>query len=114
MPMRPRSGRQRVVRQRKSWRSSSADGALNENTWQPCGLTPDMTCLIVPSLPAASIAWKTSNNDPSVLGIEYILLPCEPLRSALEKLRRPALSQLQAAGVVRVEILQTKALALGD
>jgi hypothetical protein len=48
------------------------------------------------------------------LGIEYILLPCEPLRSALEKLRRPALSQLQAAGVVRVEILQTKALALGD
>ena len=36
-------------------------GALKEYTWQPCGLTPDMTCLIAPSLPAASIAWKISS-----------------------------------------------------
>ena len=61
MPMRPRSGRHFCVRHRKSWSSSSADGALKEYTWQPCGLTPDMTCLIVPSLPAASIAWKMSS-----------------------------------------------------
>src|SRR5947207_2019993 len=37
---------------------SSLEGDLNEYTWQPCGFTPDMTCLIAPSLPAASIAWK--------------------------------------------------------
>ena len=61
MPIRPRSGRFFVVRHMKSWSSSSFDGALNENTWQPCGLMPDMTCLIAPSLPAASIAWKISS-----------------------------------------------------
>ena len=37
--------------------------ALKECTWQPCGLTPDITCLIAPSLPAASIAWKTASTD---------------------------------------------------
>ena len=47
-----------AMRQRKSWSSSSADGCLNASTSQPCGFTPDMTCLIVPSLPAASMAWK--------------------------------------------------------
>src|SRR5437667_2563730 len=62
MPMRPRSGRQRVVRQRKSCARSSAEGALNENTWQPCGFTPDITCLIVLALPAASLAWKLSSS----------------------------------------------------
>ena len=36
-------------------------GALNECTSQPCGLTPDMTCLMALSLPAASIAWKISS-----------------------------------------------------
>ena len=40
-----------------------AVGALKEVTWQPCGFTPDMTCLIVPSFPAASIAWKMSSID---------------------------------------------------
>ena len=49
------------MRHRKSWSSSSDVGALNENTWQPCGLIPDITCLIAPSLPAASIAWKMSS-----------------------------------------------------
>ena len=61
MPMCPRFGRYGVQRHRKSWSSSSLEGALNEATSQPCGFTPDMTCLIVPSLPAASIAWKTSS-----------------------------------------------------
>ena len=36
---------------------------MNEWTSQPCGLTRDMTCLIVPSFPAASIAWNTSSMD---------------------------------------------------
>ena len=32
------------------------EGGLKLNTSQPWGLTPDMTCSIAPSLPAASIA----------------------------------------------------------
>src|SRR5262245_40747694 len=63
MPIRPRSGRALAYRHRKSWSRSSVEGCLNENTWQPCGLMPDITCLIVPSLPAASIAWKMSRTD---------------------------------------------------
>ena len=61
MPMRPRSGRFTVVRHMKSWSSSCGVGALNENTCTPCGLMPDITCLIAPSLPAASIAWKIAS-----------------------------------------------------
>ena len=38
MPMRPRSGRSRVVRQRKSCSNSVALGCLKLNTWQPCGI----------------------------------------------------------------------------
>ena len=49
------------MRQRKSWSSSSEVGDLNEYTWQPCGLMPDITCLIAPSFPAASMAWKISS-----------------------------------------------------
>ena len=61
MPMRPRSGSDFMQRHRKSWSSSSLEGALNECTCTPCGFTPDITCLMVPSLPAASIAWNTSS-----------------------------------------------------
>jgi hypothetical protein len=42
----------------KSWSSSSAFGALYANACVPTGLTPDITARIVPSLPAASSAWK--------------------------------------------------------
>ena len=63
MPMRPRSGRQRPVRHRKSWSRSCALGCLKEYTWQPCGFTPDITARIVPSLPAASMAWKTRSSE---------------------------------------------------
>ena len=61
MPIRPRSGRSRVVRHRKSCCSSVALGCLKLNTWHPCGLMPDITCLMAPSLPAASIAWNISS-----------------------------------------------------
>jgi hypothetical protein len=43
-------------------RSSSLDGCLNERTLTPCGVTPDMTCSIVESLPAASSAWNTTSS----------------------------------------------------
>ena len=39
-----------MQRQRKLWSRSSAEGFLKLNTSQPWGFTPDMTCLIVPSL----------------------------------------------------------------
>ena len=42
---------------------SSALGCLKLKTWQPCGLTPDMTWRMAPSLPAASIPWKMSNRE---------------------------------------------------
>ena len=62
MPIRPRSGSAFEMRQRKSWSSSSLDGFRNETTCTPCGFTPDITCLIVESLPAASIAWNTRSS----------------------------------------------------
>ena len=63
----PRDGEAFMGRQRKWWSRSSSVGALKLETQTPCGLTPDMTCLIVPSLPAASIAWK-------MMMTEYCLL----------------------------------------
>ena len=51
------------MRQRKSCSSSSLEGALNEKTWHPAGLTPVMTARIVPSLPAASMAWNTTRRE---------------------------------------------------
>src|SRR5580700_9489006 len=61
MPIQPRPGRARWHRQRKSWSSSSAEGCLNDRTSTACGLTPLITCLIVPSLPAASMPCSTSS-----------------------------------------------------
>ena len=61
MPMRPRSGRSRVVRHRKSCCSSVGAGMLEAEDLAALGLTPDITCLMTPSLPAASIAWKISS-----------------------------------------------------
>src|SRR6202035_2464815 len=59
MPMRPRAGTTLPIRHKKSCASSSALGALNECTSQPCGSMPDITCLTTPSLPAASMPWNT-------------------------------------------------------
>ena len=112
MPMRPRSGRHFDVRHRKSWSSSSADGALKEKTWQPCGLTPDITCLIVPSLPAASIAWKISSTRPAVLGVELLLQLGQT--GDVFRERGPGLLLLETEGVLRVDAAQLEALAGGE
>src|SRR5215813_4578735 len=97
----------------KSWSRSSREGCLNENTWHPCGLTPDMTCLMVPSLPAIH-RLKHKQQGPAVLRVEHVLLFGEPLGAASEKFGRLSLTQLQAAGVCRIDARQAKALALGD
>jgi len=49
---------------------SSAEGALKEKTAVPCGLTPDITCLIVPSLPAAVHRLKDDSKAISVLRVK--------------------------------------------
>ena len=51
MPMYPRGGQAAWIRQRKSCAFSSGEGVLKDVTVQPWGLTPLMTCRMVPSLP---------------------------------------------------------------
>ena len=61
------------IRHRNVWSSSSLDGCLNDTTCTPCGLTPDMTCSIVESLPAASIAWNTTSSGVRVARPQQLL-----------------------------------------
>jgi len=63
IPIRPRCGKLVAARHMKSWSSSWLVGVLNENTSQPCGLTPSNTLLIAVSLPAASMPWNTKSSD---------------------------------------------------
>ncbi len=57
---------------------------------------------------------KHEQQRPAVLGVEHVLLFREPLGAAREQLGRLALAQLEAAGISRIEVLQTEALALRD
>jgi len=72
MPIRPRSGKRQAVRERIV-PQLPAPGCLKLKTSQPCGLTPDMTCRIAPSLLAASIL----KNQPQRIAVRRIvkLLP---------------------------------------
>ena len=62
MPISPCFGVAWCTRQRKSWPSSVGVGSLNPVTRQPWGFTPWNTCLMVPSLPPASIACNTTSS----------------------------------------------------
>jgi hypothetical protein len=57
---------------------------------------------------------ENEQQRPGVLGVEHALLFREPLGPTLEEFGRLALVELQAAGIARVEILQSETLALGD
>ena len=57
---------------------------------------------------------KHKQQGPAVLRVEHVLLFREPLGAASEKFGRLALTQLQAAGVCRIDALQAQALALGN
>ena len=46
----------------KSWSMSSEDGTLKLLTLTPWGLTPLITWRIVPSFPAASMAWMITRS----------------------------------------------------
>ncbi len=70
--------------------SSSSDGTPKLTTRQPRGLTADSTCLIVPSLPAASMAWKISSR-PQVL--------CANIRSWISASRTVAAASRASASV---------------
>ena len=80
----------------------------------PLRVDGPITCLIVPSLPAASIAWNTSSTDQGILGVEDVLLHREPVRATLEKLRRLLLVHVEAERLSSVEVLQPEILALCD
>src|SRR5439155_736003 len=54
MPIQPSAGASRCTLQRKSCASSSGVGVLKAVTRHPCGLSPDMTWRMVPSLPVPS------------------------------------------------------------
>ena len=54
-------------------RARSGVGTLNDVTVQPCGLNALITCRIVPSLPAASMPWRTIEDRVLRLGPEPLL-----------------------------------------
>jgi len=78
MPMRPRSGRQTVVRQRKSCCSSVALGCLKLKTEQPCGFTAGHDVLDGAVLARGRpMAWKMSSSACRFAGVEQALLLAE-------------------------------------
>ena len=66
---------------------------MNEVTWQPWGLMPDMTCLIVPSLPGGVHGLEDEEDAPLVLGVELVLHRGEPLDPLLQVLLRLGLGE---------------------
>ena len=113
MPIRPRSGSDFAVRHRKSWSSSSADGALNEKTWQPCGLTPGHDVLDRAVLAGRVHGLEDEQHAPLVLGVELLLRRREALDALLQVLRRLFL-RLHAPAVVRLDLREAEALPLRD
>ena len=51
---------------------------------------------------------------PGILGVENVLLHCEPFRTALKELRRLLLVHLEPACVAGIEVLEAEVLALRD
>jgi len=64
---------------------------LKDVTLQPCGFTPDMTCLRVPSLPAASIGLEDEQHRPLVLRVEFVLQFGQYLDAPRQRFLRPRL-----------------------
>ena len=85
MPMRPRSGSAFIDAPQVVWSSSSADGALKLKTWQPCGLTPDMTWLDGAVLAGGIHGLEDQQHGVGVLRVEHVLLPGEPLDAVGEQ-----------------------------
>ena len=83
---------------------------MNEYTWQPCGLTPDITCLIAPSLPAASIAWKISSTRPAVLGVEPGLQVLQRVHPEGQHLLGLFALEGEAGGIGRVVFVEAEFL----
>jgi hypothetical protein len=57
---------------------------------------------------------KYEQHRTAILGVEHVLLFCEPLGAALKEVCRLSLIQPEVTGVARVEVLQTETVALGD
>ena len=102
MLMAPSSGSAFEQRHKKSWPSSSADGCLKASTRHPCGLTPDMTCFMVPSLPAASMAWRTIRRANASVRPQQLLGGGELVDELLEILLGDLLALLLGTVLIRV------------
>ena len=63
-------------------RARRRSGTLKTVTGQPCGLKAYMTWRIVPSLPAASMPWRTIRTGCFCLGPDPVLEVGQPLQSA--------------------------------
>src|ERR1700730_7649098 len=70
-----------------------------------------MTCLIAPSLPAASMPWKDQEQRPPILGVELLLHVGEHLGAHREQLARVGL-RLDPARVARVRVLEPELVPL--
>ena len=57
---------------------------------------------------------ENKQQRPAILGVEHVLFLGEPLGSALEKFSGLAFVHLETLGVAGIEVLESKALALGD
>src|SRR5262249_40707632 len=82
--------------------------------WAPMGLAPRQVVFDGAVLARRIHGLKHKQQGPAVLRVEHVLLFREPLGAASEKFGRLALTQLQAAGVCRIDALQAEALALGN
>ena len=78
---------------------------MNDVTLQPCGFTPDITCLMVLSFPAASMACRTTSTRPAVLRVQFFLPLAEPRDPAVQRFLRVLLG-FQTQRFRRVEVLQ--------
>ena len=87
-------------------------GALNEETSQPCGLMPDMTCLIVAVLAGGVHRLEDQQQRPAILGVEPLLQLGEPLDAALEELAGLFL-HVEAQRVAGIDVFHAKAV-VGD
>jgi hypothetical protein len=80
----PRSGSSSCSARDSRDRGPSLVGALNDDTWQPCGFTPDITCLIVPSFPPHP-SLEDKQHRPPILCIEHVLQLRECLDAYLQR-----------------------------
>ena len=57
---------------------------------------------------------EDEQHRPEILGVENVLLHCEPFRTAPKKLRRLLLVHLEPACIAGIEVVEAEVLAVRD